>query len=84
MREELKIQKIVAELIFIFSISIHVPAQDYSKQVNAFKRSFIEKSTKNINSHLSSELKFDPRPISSTPIVMTNIVSQFPKSNIIN
>jgi hypothetical protein len=40
MKKELKIQKIVAVLIFMFSISIHISAQDYSKQVNAFKQSF--------------------------------------------
>ncbi|NQX96345.1 MAG: dienelactone hydrolase family protein, partial [Flavobacteriales bacterium] len=68
-------------LIFIISISMHVSAQDYSKQVNVFKQSFIEKRTKNLNQYLSSELKFDPIPISSTPAVITNIVSQFPKLN---
>jgi dienelactone hydrolase len=81
MKKELKIQKIVAVFIFMLSISMHMTAQDYSKQVNAFKQSFVEKSTENLNSHLSSELKFDPIPVSSTPTVMTNIVSQFPKLN---
>ena len=81
MKKILKIQKIVSVFILLFSISMHLSAQDYSKQVNAFKQSFIEKSTENLNSHLSSELKFDPVPISSTPAVMTNIVSQFPKLN---
>ena len=74
MKKKLKIQKIVALLIFIISISMHVSAQDYSKQVNVFKQSFIEKRTKNLNQYLSSELKFDPIPISSTPAVITNIV----------
>jgi len=81
MKKKLKIQKIVALLIFIISISMHVSAQDYSKQVNVFKQSFIEKRTKNLNQYLSSELKFDPIPISSTSAVITNIVSQFPKLN---
>lgn len=79
MKKEFKIQKVAVVLIFIFSM--HVSAQDYLTQVNAFKQSFIEKSTKKLNSYLSSELKFDPVPISSTPAVMTNIVTQFPKLN---
>lgn len=81
MKRELRIQKIVAVLIFMFSLSMHISAQDYSKQISAFKQSFIEKSTEKLNSYLSSELKFDPVPISSTPAIMTNVLTQFPKLN---
>ena len=81
MKKELKIQKLIAAFILIYLLSIPASAQDYSKQINAFKQSFIEKSTENLNQYLSPTLKFDPVPISSTSAVMTNIVSKFPKLN---
>lgn len=70
-------------LLVLLSISTisTISAQDYSKQIEAFKQSFIEKSIENVKPYLSAELKFDPIPAANTSAIMTNIVSQLPKLN---
>ena len=66
---------------FILVSTLNVSAQDYSKQINAFKQSFAEKSIEKLNPFLSSVLKFDPIPAANTPAIIANIVKQLPKLN---
>jgi dienelactone hydrolase len=58
-----------------------VVAQDYSKQIDAFKQSFDEKSVAPLSDFVSPELKFDPIPAANTPAILNNIVSNLPKLN---
>lgn len=60
---------------------LQVIAQDYSKQVNAFAKSFADKNPTAIREHISPELKFDPIPLANTPVILTNIVTNLPKLN---
>ena len=71
----------ISIFLFALSTSIGVMAQDYSKQIDAFKQSFQEKSVDPIQPYVGSELKFDPVPIANTPAILANIVSNLPKLN---
>lgn len=64
-------------LLLLF-IGMSLSAQDYSKQVTAFKESFDAKTIDKVKPHLSSELKFKPLPVSNTLPILTNIVSKLP------
>ncbi len=66
-------------LIFTLFMPINVNAQDYKEQIEVFAKSFDMKDTTIINKYLSPELKFDPIPMESTPAIMNNIITQFPK-----
>jgi dienelactone hydrolase len=58
-----------------------VLAQDYSKQIEAFKQSFTEKSAAPLSEFVGHELKFDPIPAANTPAILNNVVSNLPKLN---
>lgn len=73
--------KYLVLIVFVLASSCSVVSQDYTAQVDAFKKCFDEKSVKPIQSYVSSELRFDPIPISNTPAILTNIVSNLPKLN---
>ncbi len=77
----MKTIKITFIISFILVSNLNVIAQDYSKQINAFKQSFAEKSTAKLNPFLSSVLKFDPIPVANTTAIIGNIVKQLPKLN---
>lgn len=77
----MKTIKITLIISFILVSTLNVVAQDYSKQINAFKQSFVEKNTEKLNPYLSSVLKFDPIPVANTPAIIANIVKQLPKLN---
>ena len=76
-----KTSKIFVILFFSFSTITTAFAQDYSKQIEAFKQSFAEKSVTPLKQYVSPELKFDPIPVANTPVILTNIVSNLPKLN---
>jgi dienelactone hydrolase len=76
-----KSKKNVLLLVLVFGTLGSISAQDYSKQINAFKQSFEEKSIEPIKPFISEELKFDPIPVANTPAILTNIVSNLPKLN---
>ena len=76
--------KTISVLVLAFSLSLGAMAQDYSKQVAAFKQSFDEKSVEPIKPYVSNELKFDPIPVANTPAILNNIVSNLPKLNSIS
>nr|WP_293297168.1 alpha/beta hydrolase [Allomuricauda sp.] len=59
-------------------------AQDYSKQITAFEKSFSEKSVAPLEDYISPELKFDPIPVANTPAILNNIVTNLPKLNGMN
>ncbi len=61
--------------------SLSLSAQDYSKQIDAFKESFEQKSIEPIKPYVGAGLKFDPVPVANTSAVLTNIVSNLPKLN---
>nr|WP_321233801.1 alpha/beta hydrolase [uncultured Psychroserpens sp.] len=67
--------------LIVFCLSCGLFAQDYSKQVEAFKESFNKKDATLLNPFISLELKFDPVPIENTPAVLNNIVTNLPKLN---
>ncbi|MGB5820972.1 MAG: alpha/beta hydrolase [Saonia sp.] len=67
--------------LIALSSSFGVIAQDYSKQIAAFEKSFSEKSTVPLNEFVSPTLKFDPIPVTNTPAILNNIVSNLPKLN---
>ena len=58
-----------------------IQAQDYNKQLAAFESSFEEKSVEPLQPYISDELKFDPVPITQTPAILKNIVTNLPKLN---
>lgn len=76
-----KSSKTVSILLIALSTSMGCIAQDYSKQIDAFKQSFAEKSVAPLEPYVSPELKFDPVPVANTPAILANIVSNLPKLN---
>ena len=62
-------------------ISSNLMAQDYSKQIDAFAKSFDTKNIEILLPHMSSELQFGQIPKSNTPAIMKNIVTNLPKLN---
>ena len=76
-----KNSKTVSILLISLSTSLGVIAQDYSKQMDAFKQSFAEKSVSPLKPYVSPELKFGPIPVANTPAILANIVSNLPKLN---
>lgn len=80
--KRLKKYNIVAIILLLFSLSL--VAQDYTKQVNAFAQSFTDKNTDALQPYISALLQFKPVPVANTPRILTNIVTNMPKSNSIN
>lgn len=56
-------------------------AQDYSKQIEAFAKSFNDKTIEAINPYISPKLQFGQIPAANTPAIMKNIVTNLPKLN---
>jgi len=77
-------------LIFILqfsSITGNVIAQnlqvDYAKQVMALQKSFADKNVDFLKPYVSEELTFGPIPATNTMVVLTQVVNNFPKANLI-
>ena len=68
----MKFSKII--LLIIFMLPIGMLAQDYTKQIEALKQGFTEKSITPVSAYLSSELKFDPAPAAATPSIFGNLI----------
>ncbi len=62
-------------------VSTTLLAQDYSKQIDAFTKSFSDKTTEAIQSYMSPKLQFGKIPVANTPAIMNNIVKNLPKLN---
>ncbi|MHA7056478.1 alpha/beta hydrolase [Aquimarina sp. M1] len=73
--------KAMAITALCFLGSQTILAQDYSKQIKAFEKSFSEKSVAPLQAYVSPTLKFDPIPVANTPAILKNIVSNLPKLN---
>lgn len=73
--------KKISILLFFLGASTSIMAQDYTKQITAFEKSFSEKSVTPLQAYLSPTLKFDPIPVANTPAILTNIVKNLPKLN---
>ncbi|MEQ9467935.1 MAG: hypothetical protein RLN88_11025 [Ekhidna sp.] len=65
-------------LVVLSVLSIQGFSQDYTAQVEAFRKSFENKDISHIKPHISPELKFDPVPVANTPAVLNNIVTNLP------
>ncbi|MDG5491988.1 lysophospholipase [Psychroserpens sp. SPM9] len=78
-KHELKLMKNRSIGILLFLTTFCATGQDYSKQIDAFAKSFAEKNTTAISAFMSSELKFVDIPTTNTPAIMKNIVSNLPK-----
>lgn len=81
--EKFKNHKLNKNLLIalIFFSTLQLNAQDYSKQIEAFTKSFADKNTKALQPYMSTELKFGQIPAASTPAIMSNIVTNLPKLN---
>jgi len=72
--------KTIVIVLALFS-SATIFAQDYSKQIEAFTKSFTDKNTKALQPYMSSKLQFGQIPAANTPTIMSNIVTNLPKLN---
>ncbi|MGB3468234.1 MAG: dienelactone hydrolase family protein [Cyclobacteriaceae bacterium] len=70
----------VITILAVFT-SFNAVAQNYSKQINAFKESLDQKSVDPIKPYVSAALKFDPMPAANTQAILRNIVSNLPTLN---
>lgn len=68
-------------LIIAFLVSTTLFAQDYSKQIDAFSKSFADKNTEALQPYLSPKLQFGQIPVANTQAIMKNIVTNLPKLN---
>lgn len=68
-------------VLILFLSSFYMQAQDYSKQISAFSKSFADKNTTALTPFISTELKFGQIPAVNTPAIMSNIVKNLPKLN---
>ncbi|QCW99061.1 hypothetical protein FGM00_02615 [Aggregatimonas sangjinii] len=71
----------ISILLLALSTGLSTMAQDYSKQIDAFEQSFIQKSVSPIEAYVSPALKFDPIPVANTPAILANIFANLPKLN---
>ncbi len=69
----------VIAMLFFSSIALY--GQDYSKQIDAFAKSFADKNTTAISPHMSKALQFGTIPAANTPAIMKNIVTNLPTLN---
>ncbi|NAS30732.1 hypothetical protein GTQ40_07095 [Flavobacteriaceae bacterium R38] len=81
MKNSKMIQKTGLFLFFLVMIILNVKAQDYSKQIDAFAKSFASKDISILQPYMSPELKFGKIPVANTPAIMKNIVTNLPKLN---
>lgn len=58
-----------------------VSAQDYTKQVEALKHSFVQKNIDLVKAYLSADLQFGPLPAANSPAILTSMVTNFPALN---
>jgi len=68
-------------LLIVLFASTSIFAQDYSKQIEAFTKSFADKNKEALQPYLSSKLQFGKIPAANTPAIMNNIVKNLPKLN---
>jgi len=68
-------------ILALFFSSFGVMAQDYSKQIEAFTKSFADKNTKALAPYMSASLQFGKIPAANTSAIMKNIVTNLPKLN---
>ncbi|WP_127845837.1 alpha/beta hydrolase [Psychroflexus aestuariivivens] len=78
-----KLNKLTTALVVLMSMSfpVNLAAQDYSQQVNAFKKSFDQKDMTIIQPFLSDSLNFSSLPAQNTLPVLKNILTNLPKLN---
>ncbi len=67
--------------LMLLLTTITISAQDYSKQIEAFTKSFAEKDPSYVSAHTSKELQFLTIPAANTPAILKNIVTNLPKLN---
>ncbi|MCC1484059.1 dienelactone hydrolase family protein [Winogradskyella immobilis] len=77
-------QKRATVIVLTLFSSATIFAQDYSKQIDAFAKSFADKTTEAIQPYMSSKLQFGQIPIANTVPIMGNIVKNLPKLNSIS
>lgn len=70
--------KVIIPFLFLATM---VFSQEYSKQIDAFAKSFATKNTDAMQSFLSPELQFGEIPKKNSPAIMKNIVTNLPKLN---
>ena len=75
----MKNSRIIVFLLLVVSTSIS--AQDYSKQIEAFTKSFANKNTEALQPYMSSKLQFGQIPAKNSPAIMGNIVKNLPQLN---
>jgi len=75
----MKNSRIIVFLLLVVSTSIS--AQDYSKQIKAFTKSFADKNTEALQPYMSSKLQFGQIPMVNSPAIMVNIVKNLPQLN---
>ena len=68
-------------IIFALFSSTTISAQDYSKQIEAFTKSFADKNTETLKPYMSPQLQFGEIPAVNSPAIMKNIVTNLPKLN---
>lgn len=73
--------KNVTTILLLSLMTTGLYSQDYSKQIDAFTKSFSDKNTEAIQPFLSAELKFGKIPEANTPEIINNIVKNLPKLN---
>ena len=74
-------QKRATVIVLTLFSSATIFAQDYSKQIDAFAKSFADKTTEAIQPYMSPKLQFGQIPVANTVPIMGNIVKNLPKLN---
>lgn len=77
--KHLKQSSLLTITLFLFSFGLK--SQDYSKQIEAFTKSFANKDIEVLKPHLSDKLQFGKIPVENTPAIMGNIVKNLPQLN---
>jgi dienelactone hydrolase len=65
--------------LFAFGTGVNAQSANYEKQIEVLKSSFENKNIEALKDYISPELKFGPIPVQNTPVILTNIVNNFPK-----
>ncbi|WP_394746853.1 dienelactone hydrolase family protein [Spongiimicrobium salis] len=85
-RKNTNINQKMGIVLIIFSLfsSTTIFAQDYSKPIEAFSKSFADKNTEALLPYISMDLQFGEIPKKNSPAIMKNIVTNLPKLNSMN
>ncbi|MEP1307659.1 MAG: alpha/beta hydrolase [Balneola sp.] len=70
---------LMVSFLFAFGTGVDAQSANYEKQVQALELSFENKNIEALKEYISSELAFGPIPVQNTPVILTNIVNNFPK-----